>query len=64
MFRLTLYNEALSWNEENKNYDKLKTYQRFDCGTLQQLTGLVEFMVATSSDQLELTISRMEDDND
>ena len=64
MFRLTLKNEALVWNDEKSTYDRLKMSQRFDCENLQQLTGLLEFMVQTSEDELDLTIARREDDND
>ena len=65
MFRLTLKTTAFGdFNEETKLFEKHNATQSFDCSTLQQLSGLLEFMVATCSDVLELTISRMEETDD
>ena len=65
MYRLTLKTRAFGkFDEETKRYEKYDAEQHFDCNTLQQLTGLVEFMVSTSNDILELTISRMEETDD
>ena len=65
MYRLTLKVKAFGkFDDETGRYEKYDADQRFDCQTLQQLTGLLEFMVQTSDDQLDLTICRREDRDD
>ena len=65
MYRLTLKNTALGrFNEETQRIDRYEAEQNFDCESLQQLTGLVEFMVATSDDVLDLKISRRDEKDD
>lgn len=65
MYRLRLKSTAYgSYNEEKQKLDTYSTESRFDCGSLDQLMGLLQFMVATSDKELQLTISRMEEDND
>ena len=65
MYRLTLKNTALGrFNDETQRIDRYEAEQNFDCESLQQLTGLVEFMVATSYDVLDLKISRRDEKDD
>ena len=65
MYRLQLKNVALgNYNEETKRYERIETSQVFNCESLPQLTGLIEFMAKTSRDELEITISRMEDNDE
>ena len=65
MYRLTLKNTALGrFNDETQRIDRYEAEQNFDCDSLQQLTGLEEFMVATSYDVLDLKISRRDERDD
>jgi len=52
------------YNEKTERYDITTVETPFKCESLDQLVGLLQFMVATSEDELDLTIARMEDDND
>ena len=63
MYRLTLKCKAFGgFNKETERIDTYDAMQHFDCDTVQQLTGLLEFMIETSDDVLELRIVRRERD--
>ena len=62
MYRLTLKSMAYgTYDKETGRIEKYEAEKRFDCATVQQLTGMLEFMIATSENELELTIARRED---
>ena len=64
MYRLTVKSMAYGrYDKETGTINKLEAEQRFDCESLQQLTGLLEFMIATSENELDLRIARREDDD-
>ena len=59
MYRLTLKQTALGrYDKETGKLERYETEKQFDCETVQQLTGLLEFMIATSEDALDLRIAR------
>ena len=65
MFKLTIKKTTLgSFNEETQRYNRITSETSFLCESLDQLVGLLQFMVATSEDELNLTISRREDNDD
>ena len=64
MYRLTLKSTAIGrYDTETGHLDRYEAEQRFDCESLNQLCGLLEFMIATSENELDLTIARREDDD-
>ena len=64
MYRLTLKTRAYGrLDKETGKIERFEAEQRFDCETVQQLTGLLEFMIATSEDELDLRIARRESDD-
>lgn len=64
MYRLTLNSKAYGkFDDERRRYETYDAETTFDCQTVQQLTGLLEFMIATSTNVLDLRISRREDDD-
>ena len=63
MYRLTIKTMAYGrYDKETGTINKLEAEQNFDCESLQQLTGLLEFMIATSEDMLDLRIARRDGD--
>ena len=64
MYRLTVKSMAYGrYDKETGTINKLEAEQHFNCESLQQLTGLLEFMIATSENELDLRIARREDDD-
>ena len=64
MYRLTVKSMAYGrYDKETGTINKLEAEKHFNCETLGQLTGLLEFMISTSENELDLTIARREDDD-
>jgi len=64
-YRLTLKTKAFGkYDEETKHLETFKADQRFECGSLDQLVGLLQFMVEASENELDLTIARWEGKDD
>ena len=60
-YKLTLKTRTLGeYSTEANRYNVYDATTTFDCESVQQLTGLLEFMVSTSRSDLDLTISREE----
>ena len=62
---MTLKNTAVGrYDQETGHLDKYEARQYFDCETLNQLCGLLEFMIATSETELDMTIARRDEKDD
>ena len=62
-YKLTLKKKVYGiYNEDTRKYDVTYADIQFNCDTADQLVGLLEFMVNTSDDALDLTIGRRDDD--
>ena len=65
MYRLTINDQAFGdYNEATQRYNTYAVKRRFTCESVQQLMGLIEFMVVASDNELDLTIGYMEDDDE
>ena len=64
MYRLTIKDRKPYWSDGSSTYDIIETEHYYCCDTLQQLMGLLEFMVATSEKELDCTIARRESDDE
>ena len=64
IYRLTLKGKKLYWPEDSSTYETIETEQHFDCGSVDQLVGLLQFMVATSDKELDIVIARRDDTDD
>jgi len=64
-YKLTLKKSTLgTFNEKTQRYNRITVDTPFMCESLDQLVGLLQFMVATSENELDLTIARWEEDDD
>lgn len=61
MFRLTIKDKRLHWIDSGRTYDTIETEHHYNCGSIEQLMGLLQFMVATSEKELDCTISILEE---
>lgn len=64
MYRLILKNKALHYVEESGRYEYVDTEYRFECESLEQLVGLLQFMVLTSDKPLDFSISKIDDETE
>ena len=62
MYRLTIKDKKLHWRDDSSTYDTIETEHHYDCGSIDQLIGLLQFMVATSEKELDCVIARREED--
>lgn len=62
MYRLTIKGKKLQWHEST--YDTINTENHYNCDTIMQLMGLLEFLVQTSENEIDCTIARKEDDDE
>ena len=63
MFRLIVKAETLgAFDPETGRYDRHTASIEFDCDTLTQMVGLLEYMVLTTRGPLDCSILRIEED--
>ena len=60
MYRLTVRDKKLHWLDDSSTYNTIETEHHYNCESIEQLTGLLQFMVATSDNELDCTIARKE----
>ena len=65
MYKLILKNTVFTgFNEKTKQFTSKSADTDFRCKSIDQLIGLLQFMVATCEEELDLRITRWEEDDD